>query len=111
SASGICVMVGFRDKVIGRLLYFVIRRRFTRGGKKFKFFVAKSNQEDLFLLKELMEAGKITPVVDRRYQLSETPQAIKYLGEGKARGKIVISIAEDEEPSWSNSYRSSGKEA
>ena len=111
NANGICVIVGFKDKVIRRLVYFAIRRPFTRGDKKFAFFVAKSNQEDLSFLKELMEAGKITPVIDRRYRLSETPQAIKYLGEGKARGKIVISIAEDEEPSWSNSYRSSGKEA
>jgi NADPH:quinone reductase-like Zn-dependent oxidoreductase len=97
--NGICVIVGFRDKVISRLIYFVIRKRFSTGDKKFKFFVAKSNQEDLAFMKELMEAGKITPVIDRRYQLSETPQAIKYLGEGKARGKIVITIANDQEPS------------
>ncbi len=97
--SGICVIVGFRDKVISRLIYFVIRKRFSTGDKKFKFFVAKSNQEDLAFMKELMEAGKITPVIDRRYRLSETPQAIKYLGEGKARGKIVITIANDQQPS------------
>ncbi len=97
--NGICVIVGFRDKVISRLIYFVIRKRFSWGDKKFKFFVAKSNQEDLALMKELMEAGKITPVIDRRYRLSETPQAIKYLGEGKARGKIVITIADDQQPS------------
>ncbi len=97
--NGICVIVGFRDKVISRLIYFVIRKRFSTGDKKFKFFVAKSNQEDLAFMKELMEAGKITPVIDRRYQLSETPQAIKYLGEGKARGKIVITIANDQQPS------------
>ena len=97
--NGICVIVGFRDKVISRLIYFVIRKRFSTGDKKFKFFVAKSNQEDLAFMKELMEAGKITPVIDRRYQLSETPQAIKYLGEGKARGKIVITIADDQQPS------------
>ena len=97
--NGICVIVGFRDKVISRLIYFVIRKRFSTGDKKFKFFVAKSNQEDLAFMKELMEAGKITPVIDRRYRLSETPQAIKYLGEGKARGKIVISIADDQQPS------------
>src|SRR5205814_9260568 len=71
----------------------------STGDKKFKFFVAKSNQEDLAFMKELMEAGKITPVTDRRNQLSETPQAIKYLGEGKARGKIVISIADDQQSS------------
>src|SRR3989454_5910244 len=94
--NGICVIVGFRNKVISRLIYFVIRKRFSTGDKKFKFFVAKSNQEDLAFMKELMEAGKITSVIDRRYQLSETPQAIKYLGEGKARGKIVITIANDQ---------------
>ena len=105
--NGICVIVGFRDKVISRLIYFVIRKRFSTGDKKFKFFVAKSNQEDLAFMKELMEAGKITPVIDRRYQLSETPQAIKYLGEGKARGKIVITIADDQQPSRGPS----GKEA
>src|SRR6266852_4773502 len=109
--NGICVIVGFRDKVISRLIYFVIRKRFSTGDKKFKFIVAKSNQEDLALMKELMEAGKITPVIDRRYQLSETPQAIKYLGEGKARGKIVITIANDQKPSRSNSYGPSRKEA
>jgi len=97
--NGICVIVGFRNKVISRLIYFVIRKRFSTGDKKFKFFVAKSNQEDLAFMKELMEAGKITPVIDRRYQLSETPQAIKYLGEGKARGKIVITIVDDQQPS------------
>ena len=97
--NGICVIVGFRDKVISRLIYFVIRKRFSTGDKKFKFFVARSNQEDLAFMKELMEAGKITPVIDRRYQLSETPQAIKYLGEGKARGKIVITIVDDQQPS------------
>jgi len=105
--NGICVIVGFRDKVISRLIYFVIRKRFSTGDKKFKFFVAKSNQEDLDFMKELIEAGKITPVIDRRYQLSETPQAIKYLGEGKARGKIVITIADDQQPSRGPS----GKEA
>jgi len=105
--NGICVIVGFRNKVISRLIYFVIRKRFSTGNKKFKFFVAKSNQEDLAFMKELMEAGKITPVIDRRYRLSETPQAIKYLGEGKARGKIVITIADDQQPSRGPS----GKEA
>jgi NADPH:quinone reductase-like Zn-dependent oxidoreductase len=91
--KGICVVVGFKDKVIRRLIYFVIRRPFSRGDKKFAFFVAKSNQADLDFLRELMEAGKVVPVIDRRYKLSETPQALKYLGEGKARGKIVITVA------------------
>jgi NADPH:quinone reductase-like Zn-dependent oxidoreductase len=106
--NGICVIVGFRDKVIGRLIYFAIRRRFSRGDKKFSFFVAKSNQEDLDFLKELMEAGKVVPVIDRRYKLSETAEAIRYLGEGKARGKIIITVADNQEPS--DSHGSSWKE-
>src|SRR5947199_8699824 len=57
--NGICVIVCFRDKVISRLIYFVIRKRFSTVDKKFKFFVAKSNQEDIALMKEVMEAGKI----------------------------------------------------
>ena len=44
------------------------------------------------MLKELVEAGKVTPVIDRRYQLSEVPEALRYQGEGHARGKIVIVI-------------------
>jgi NADPH:quinone reductase-like Zn-dependent oxidoreductase len=56
------------------------------------FFVAKINAEDLVFLKELLEAGEVTPVIDRRYQLSEAPEALSYLGEGHARGKVVITV-------------------
>ncbi len=91
--NGTCVIVGFRDKIIRRLLYFAIRGRLiSRGDKKFVFFIAKSNQKDLVVLKELIEAGKVTSVIDRRYQLSETAEAIKYLEEGHARGKIIITV-------------------
>lgn len=103
--NAIFVLVGMKDKVIGRLLYFIIRKQFSRGAKRFKFFVAKSNQEDLVTLKELMETGKITPIIDRRYQLSETAEAMRYLGEGKARGKLIISVAPDQDKQdWSSSY-------
>ena len=53
---------------------------------------SKPNQPDLHLLKELIEAGKLTPVIDRTYPLSEVPDAIRYLHEGRARGKLVISV-------------------
>jgi len=52
------VLVGMRDKILRRLLSFIVRSKLSRGDKKFVFFVAKSNQEDLVILKELMEAGK-----------------------------------------------------
>ena len=53
---------------------------------------AKPNQADLQILKELIDAGKLTPVIDRTYSLSEVPDAIRYLHEGRARGKLVISL-------------------
>jgi NADPH:quinone reductase-like Zn-dependent oxidoreductase len=85
------VLVGFKDKIVRRLLYFMIGSRFaSRGNKKFTFFIAKSNHDDLVVLKDLIEQGKITPVIDRRYPLAETAQAIRYFEEGRTRGKIVI---------------------
>jgi NADPH:quinone reductase-like Zn-dependent oxidoreductase len=53
---------------------------------------AKSRKEDLAILRELMLTGKVTPVIDRCYQLSETPEAIRYLEEGHARGKVIITL-------------------
>jgi len=49
-------------------------------------------QEDVAYLKELIEAGKIAPVIDRRYPLAEVPDALRYLEGGQAQGKIVITI-------------------
>ena len=60
--------------------------------QKVTFFVAKITKEDLAVLGELLEAGTVKPVVDRRYSLSEIPDALRYLGEGHARGKIVITV-------------------
>ena len=53
---------------------------------------AKSNKKDLLLLKEILEADKIKPVIDRCYPLSEVPEAIRYLEEGHASGKVVITV-------------------
>jgi len=60
--------------------------------QKVVFFVAKFNREDFVVLQELLKAGKVTPVIDRRYTLSELPEALRYLGEGHARGKVVITV-------------------
>jgi NADPH:quinone reductase-like Zn-dependent oxidoreductase len=60
--------------------------------QKFVSFMAKLNKEDLAILSELMEDRKVTPVIDRRYGLSEVPEAIRYLEEGHARGKVVITL-------------------
>jgi NADPH:quinone reductase-like Zn-dependent oxidoreductase len=56
-------------------------------------FLAKINKEDLLVLQEFLEAGTVTPVIDRQYELSEVPEALRYLGEGHARGKVVIRLS------------------
>jgi NADPH:quinone reductase-like Zn-dependent oxidoreductase len=60
--------------------------------RKFVTFIAKGSKEDLTVMHELMEARKVTPVIDKRYRLSEVPEAIRYLEEGHARGKVVITL-------------------
>jgi len=91
--NGTFVLVGFKDKIVRRLLSFIIRSRFaSRGDKKFTFFIAKSNHEDLVVLNDLIDAGKITSVIDRRYPLTDAAQAMRYFEEGHTRGKIVITV-------------------
>ncbi|WP_307587598.1 zinc-binding dehydrogenase [Paenibacillus wynnii] len=51
-----------------------------------------NKKEDLDLLKDLFEAGKVVPIIDKYYSLSEVPEAIRYLEEGRARGKVVIRV-------------------
>jgi NADPH:quinone reductase-like Zn-dependent oxidoreductase len=66
------------------------------GSKKMGFMgVANPNQKKLVFLKELLEAGKVVPVIDRRYPLSEVPDALRYLEEGHARGKVVITVGDN----------------
>ncbi len=69
-----------------------LRLASVRSSQKVVFFVAKFNKADMVVLQELLEAGKVKPVIDRRYELSETADAFRYLEEGHARGKIVITV-------------------
>jgi NADPH:quinone reductase-like Zn-dependent oxidoreductase len=59
--------------------------------------LAELNQKDLTILGDLMQAGKVTPVIDRTYTLSQLPEAIRYLEEGHARGKVVITVGDNSE--------------
>ena len=61
-----------------------------RGGRRTAFFIAKFNKPDLEVLRELLETGKLTPVVEREYQLNEIADALRYLGEGHSRAKVVV---------------------
>ncbi len=60
--------------------------------QKFGMILAELNKDDLAALGTLMQSGKVIPVIDRRYKLSETPEALRYLEQGHARGKVVISV-------------------
>jgi NADPH:quinone reductase-like Zn-dependent oxidoreductase len=61
-------------------------------GQKLGLFLNKENQQDLIVLTELIESGKLTPVVDRTFPLADVPDAVRYLEAGHARGKVVISV-------------------
>jgi NADPH:quinone reductase-like Zn-dependent oxidoreductase len=94
SPEGIYVMVGMAKSHLFQALFqaVLLGPIISRGGgqKLGNMGIAEINQEDLLILKELLESGKITPVIDRCYPLSETAEAFKYLGDGHARGKVVI---------------------
>jgi NADPH:quinone reductase-like Zn-dependent oxidoreductase len=92
SPKGICVVLGGKlPQIFQALLWGPLISK--TGSKKLGFMgIAKLNQKDLVLLKELLEAGKVKPLIDRRYPLSETAEAVRYLEEGHARGKVVITV-------------------
>ena len=74
----------------GRVIKAHVVSRFV--SHKLRPFLLSPKLEDLVVLKELVEAGKLTPVIDRTYPLSETPQAIAHVGGGHARGKVAITV-------------------
>jgi NADPH:quinone reductase-like Zn-dependent oxidoreductase len=61
-------------------------------GKRVGLLMVQRNREDLEVITKLCEAGKIVPMIDRRYPLNEVPQALRYLGEGHTRGKVIITL-------------------
>ncbi len=96
SPQGTCVIAGFSG--VPRLFEHVVLGplRSKTGNKKVGLMgIAKINQKDLVVLKELLEAGKVVPVIDRYYPLSQTAEAIRYLEEGHARGNVVITVVQN----------------
>ena len=86
SPNGTCAVAGFTSM---SLLF----QHMFLGGKKIGLMeTARANKRDLMLIKDLLEAGKVVPVIDRTYPLGEVPEAIRYLEQGHARGKVVISV-------------------
>ncbi len=84
-------MVGYSPILLLQVLFLGPLISMT-GSKKIGILMHKPNTRDLDFMKELFEAGKVVPVIDRRYPLSEVAEALRYLGEGHARGKIVITL-------------------
>jgi NADPH:quinone reductase-like Zn-dependent oxidoreductase len=64
----------------------------SSGGRKMSSLAMKPDSEDLIYVKELIEAGKVVPVIDKSYPLSELPEALRYYGEGRSRGKVVVTM-------------------
>ena len=69
-----------------------VRLASIRGTRKAALFIAKLNKADLLVLQKLLLEGKVTPVIDRCYELNRVPEAFHYMGEGHARGKIIINV-------------------
>jgi NADPH:quinone reductase-like Zn-dependent oxidoreductase len=94
--QGTCVIAGFTTlpRLIEHMLLGPLRSK--SGGKKVGMMgTAKPNKADLLVIKELLETGQVVPVIDRTYPLAETADAIRYLETGRARGKVIITVAEE----------------
>jgi NADPH:quinone reductase-like Zn-dependent oxidoreductase len=95
SPDGTCVFVGdlsgrSMTGMVARFIATLVLSRFPR--RKVVTFLAKPNKTDLAILRELLQTGKVKPVIDRRFSLSEVPQAFRYLAKKHARGKVVIAL-------------------
>ena len=94
TSEGILVLAGAgshrRLGPVGHMLGALVLSRLV--GQQLSMFLATLRTEDLAVIAELIEGGKLTPVVDRTYPLREAPEAIRYLETGHARGKVVITV-------------------
>jgi len=92
---GTLVMVGAPegDRWLGPVSHLAkVRLASLRGDPKAVFFIAKFNKPDMDVLRELVESRKVKPAIERRYELSEIADALRYMGEGHARGKLVVTV-------------------
>jgi len=96
--NGICVLAGIggagiHPGTMGRIFgnfWNAFRSNFSK--QKFVFYIAKLTKEDFAVLRDLMQSGKVSPVIDRTYKLEQTADAVRYMEEGHARGKVVVTI-------------------
>jgi NADPH:quinone reductase-like Zn-dependent oxidoreductase len=98
TANGICVLAGIggaghSDGQMSRIpgmLWSAFRSRFS--AQKFVFYIAQLKKADLEFLRDWMATGKVTPVIDREFTLSEASEALRYLEQGRARGKVIVKL-------------------
>src|SRR5438874_5884324 len=96
--NGICVLAGVGGAGLHPGMWGRVSRNFWNAflsnfnKQKFVFYIAKLTKDDLNVLRDLMQSGKVAPVIDRTYKMSETQAALRYLEEGHAHGKVVITI-------------------
>lgn len=88
--TGIYVLVG--GSVARLFQTLLLGPWYSMTGSKMGVIMARITKKDLLFLKELLESGKVVPVIDRRYPLSQVPDALGYLEQGHARGKVVITV-------------------
>lgn len=96
--NGICVLAGIggagaHPETMGRIIgnfWNAFRSNFTK--QKFVFYIAKLTKDDFGVMRDLMQSGKVSPVIDRTYKLEQTADAVRYMEEGHARGKVVVTI-------------------
>ncbi len=95
SPRGVCVIAGApKNPAIFLIRAFTAPAMSRFVGQTFLMLMAKLNQKDLAAMQDLVTTGKVTPVIDKRYRLSEVPEAIRYLEAGHAQGKVVINLGE-----------------
>jgi NADPH:quinone reductase-like Zn-dependent oxidoreductase len=101
--KGICVLAGMggagvkQSEAMGRIVgnLFVARGLSSFTNQKFAQYMTKMSKQDLIMLGDLIQAGKITPVIERTYKLNDAPEALRQLDAGHARGKLVITVGEE----------------
>jgi NADPH:quinone reductase-like Zn-dependent oxidoreductase len=91
SQNGVYVMVGGSEKQLYQAMLLGPWISMT-GSKKMGSILQRPNQKDLVFIKELLESGKVKPVIDRSYKLNEVPEAFRYFEEGHAQGKVVVTV-------------------
>ena len=90
TADGCYAMTGGSNRQLTEAL--VLGPLLSTGRRSFSNVLMKPNQADLLVLKELCETGSVTPVIDRRFELHDVPAAIRYVEDGRARGKVVVTV-------------------